>query len=355
MLPRCFLIILVACYWSWQPRATAQDVGAQDAATLGGASFLPSFALVPYPTTQTPEPILLSLFGPVDSAPINALPAPGSETLVPPLALVPEPVEAPQAMADPLVDLDADPTGPKPDSEADSEAEPKVEPEWYRLDYWFQPSGWDSGVELGLNGSSGTSESLSMRVGGFIKRKTKSRKIDFDIYLNRTKSSGVETQQNAQANYRLEWLKRDAPWTAYIQSQLYYDAFQRFDASLNLNSGLGYRFLDEDWIELTGRFGVGGSREFGGLDDSWVPEAQFGFDFKQQISKTQKFYAKTDYFPEWEDFSRYRLLTDIGWEVELIVPSNVSLKIAATDRFDSHPGDVNPHNLNYSVLLLWKL
>lgn len=229
------------------------------------------------------------------------------------------------------------------------------EPRWYSPSYWLRPPGWDTAFELGLNGSSGTSDSMSLRTGGYTKRKTESRKTEFDIYHNRTRAEGVETQNNAQASFRNDWLMADSPWTLYVQSQLYYDEFQAFDLNVNVNAGVGYRLLDKESIELTGRAGSGTSREFGGVDDEWVPEAQFGLDYEHDLSETQKFTATVDYFPEWGDFNRFRLLTDIGYEVELMVPSNVSLKIAATNRHDSDPDGANPNNLNYSVLLLWKL
>lgn len=225
---------------------------------------------------------------------------------------------------------------------------------WYQFDYWIRPE-WDSGVELGINGSSGTSESISVRAGGYIKHEDAARKIAFDIYHNRTSASGTETQNNARSNFRHDWLFADSPWTIYAMSQLYYDEFQAFDLNVNANTGLGYRFIKEDWIELMGSFGSGASRKIGGPNDDWIPEAQFGLDYEQQISPKQKLTAKIDYFPEWGDFDNFRTITDLGWQVQLDVPSNVSLKLAATDRYDGQPDGAPPHNLNYSLLLLWKL
>ncbi len=226
---------------------------------------------------------------------------------------------------------------------------------WYYPQSWIGPVEWDSAVELGINGSSGTSESVSVRAGGYIKHESERRKVAFDIYHNRTSSAGLETQNNARSNLRHDWLFAESPWTVYLMSQVYHDEFQAFDMNVNVNSGLGYRFLDYDWIELTGSFGSGTSRKFGGVDDRWIPEAQFGLEYEQKLSKRQKLTAKTDYFPEWGDFDNYRLVTDLGWEVALDAPSNVSLKVAATDRYDGRPEGAPPHNLNYSVLLLWKL
>ena len=53
--------------------------------------------------------------------------------------------------------------------------------------------------------------------------------------------------------------------------------------------------------------------------------------------------------------SQLDLDVDTGWEIELVQPSNLSLKISATDRYDSTPNGANPHLVNYSVLLLLKL
>lgn len=282
----------------------------------------------PYPSTITSEEIPLEL---------------GSPTLAEPIPAGDPPIPAGK------VDSNS------ASQDIDLEVAVDEEPRWYYPSYWIQLPGWDTAVELGINGSSGTSDSMSIRTGGYLKRESKQRKVDFDIYHNRTQANGVETQNNAQMNFRHDWLMAESPWTVYAQSQLYYDRFQAFDLNLSMNSGVGYRFVDEDWLELTGRFGAGTSREFGSPDDEWVPEAQFGIDYEQKLSETQKLTAGMDYYPEWEDFSRYRMLSELGWEVELAVPSNVSLKVAANNRHDSDPHGANPNNFNYSVLLLWKL
>ena len=101
--------------------------------------------------------------------------------------------------------------------------------------------------------------------------------------------------------------------------------------------------------------GAGASREFGGPDNEWIPEALFGFEYDQHVSDTQKFYASFEYYPRLENFGEYRLVADGGWEIALDRPANVSIKISANDRFDSTSFDADPNLLNYSVLLLLKL
>ena len=79
-------------------------------------------------------------------------------------------------------------------------------------------------------------------------------------------------------------------------------------------------------------------------------------EYSQQLSPSQKLYGKLDYFPEIDHPVDFRIVADTGWEVVLVQPSNLSLKISATDRYDSSPsGGSEPHLVNYSVMMILKL
>jgi hypothetical protein len=221
---------------------------------------------------------------------------------------------------------------------------------------WLGPAPWDTGVELGLNGSSGTDEAFSFRMGGYVKRESRYSKLDLTTDYNRTTSSGETTQNNAQLDVRNDWLiDESSPWTLYATTNLFYDENQAFDLQTSANTGVGYRFLHEPGLDFIGRVGGGASREIGGPDDRWVPESLLGMEYDQRITQIHKFYGKLDYYPEWDQIGEYRLVADIGWEISLVQPSNLGLKISASDRFDSTPNGANPHLVNYSVLLLLKL
>jgi putative salt-induced outer membrane protein YdiY len=241
--------------------------------------------------------------------------------------------------------------------DAEGGCEPQEEPSWYERAFLLVPAPWDTGIELGVNGSAGTSDAFSMRTGGYMKRESRFSKLDMSLYYNRTDSGGKITQNNAQFDIRNDWLLDDkSPWTLFGQNSEFYDQFKDFNVQANLDTGLGYRFYHNKALELIGRVGGGTSREFGGADERWVPEGLFGVEYSQQIFQTQKIYGKLDYFPEIDQASSYRMVADTGWEVVLVQPSNLSLKICATDRYDSTPsGGAEPHLLNYSVMMIMKL
>ena len=227
--------------------------------------------------------------------------------------------------------------------------------EWYQPAYWFGPTPWDAGIQLGVNGSEGNNSVFSMRTGGHLNRETERWKLKSSLNYNNTKTNGVVTQNNGIHDLRLDRILADTPWTLFFLENFIYDEFKVYHVQLSLNSGLGYQWIKTDATDFLTRMGLGTLREFGGIEDDWQPTAIAGFDFTRQITKMQRFTAKVDYFPEWEDFGNYRVISDFGWEIQLDYPKNMSLKASAIDRYDSTPDGSTPNALDYAVMLIWGL
>lgn len=283
---------------------------------------------------------------PVLPPPGSGLPAPQSSNL----------------LFDPPPDLLSEtdvPTGLLEETFAEAIAAGEIVPDrvplWYEPAYWFGFEPWDAGIEFGLNGSEGEKQALSLQSGGHIKRNTKRWKLDSSITYNKNTANGVETQHNGLVDLRVDRRMQDSPWSLYMIHQTLYDEFQAYDLRISINSGLGYQLVDTEYVELIGRFGAGTSREFGGPDNQWAPEALWGLDYEHAISPTQRVSAKVDYYPEWDNFNAYRVVSDMGWEIDLDQPQHLSLKISVVDRYDSTPNGVEPNLLNYAVLLIWSL
>jgi putative salt-induced outer membrane protein YdiY len=269
-----------------------------------------------------------------EAAPLAAPPAVGDfESLLPPAEQIPAATLEPD-----LLDTAITPT-----------------PYWYDPSYWFGPEPWTAGLELGINGSEGNNNVLSLRTGGHLKRETNRWKLDSSLAYNKNHSNGVETQNNGKLDLRLDRILAESRWTLFVLENLIYDEFQAYDVQLSLNTGVGYRVVDTEIVDLISRLGAGATREFGGVDNEWKPQALFGFDYEEKISKSQRIVAKVDYFPEWEDYRNYRVVTDLGWQIDLDRPKNVSVKLSLVDRYDSTPDGVEPNNFDYAVLLIWGL
>ena len=96
-----------------------------------------------------------------------------------------------------------------------------------------------------------------------------------------------------------------------------YDEFRPFRFETTLNAGMGYRFIDNDATTLK----VGSVPVPRGNSATRTTRGNrkrlFGVDFEHMISDRQKFRATVEYYPEWGDFSMYRIRTDAGWEMLL--------------------------------------
>lgn len=270
-------------------------------------------------------------------------PGPAFELVGPPPAAMQE-FEAPPPVA-------ASPVLPPPSTEM------VLEPSTYRFfnpGYWFPRDGWNNSFEIGINGSTGNAESTSLRTGAHIERKLDPSKFTLDIKYARTLAEEIETQHNALLNSNVESTIGGSLWSTFYRTSLEYDEFKAFDIRAAMNIGVGYHLIKSDATNFLLRFGSGVSRELGGPDDRYVPEAVYGLEFDRQLTKRQKLYATVDYFPDWTDYSDYRVVTNAGWEFLLDDLDNISLKLGAVDRYDSTPNGRNPNDLDYSLLLLWK-
>ena len=225
---------------------------------------------------------------------------------------------------------------------------------WYWPSDYFTTGDWSKSAELGINGTDGNSESMSLVAGLKLKRKTDTDVNDLRLTGQKTSTNGEETQNNTLLYYDYEHFLGTSPWSLFVKSGLEYDEFKAFDLRLFVNSGLAYKFIRTKDLTTGVRFGVGTSREFGGPEDRWIPELLFGFDHEHQVNSRNKVSFKADYYPEWSDFENYRVVLDASWEYLLDSTGNLNVKLSAIDRYDSTPNGAKPNDINYALLLMYK-
>ena len=243
-----------------------------------------------------------------------------------------------------------------PAGEAYVPGEYPIDTQWYNPTTWFAGPYWEKGIELGINGSEGNAQAFSLLSAGRLRRETDRSIWGVDIVYAKTEANDILTQHYAFLNSRFDYKLGDSRWTLWSITRLEYDEFKAFDLRLAINGGIGYDIIRNDRRKLTGRFGAGASREFGSLNEEWVPEAVFGMDYLHKISDRQRLNITVDYYPAWEDFANYRLVTQASWELLLDEATNLSLKVGVLDRYDSTPGiGLQENDLDYFITLLWKL
>jgi len=279
------------------------------------------------------------------------------ERLPPPGSVLPSPGARPEADPQAGEDTVASPADGANSSPEKVETPPAEETiiegdSWIPL--WIPRSDlWEGNVELGINGSRGNSSTFNFRFGTHLDRKTPTEELNLDVKYRKTTDDHRETANRLFGEGRNEWLVPDSPWTYFIHGTTEFDEFRMFDVRVTSDAGVGYQLIDSPTTQLTVRGGAGFSREIGGPDDSYVPEAVFGSKFEHRLTKRQKLTASADYFPDMTAFNDFRVNSEFSWLYSFDDEDSLSLKLSVLDRYDSTPNGSIANDLDYAALLLW--
>ncbi len=305
--------------------------------------------------TQGPSPAGRLPNATSPAGPLPAGPLPGGTD--PPLLLAPADGSGPGRG---LIEAEQLEAGPRVSEQLEADGAVETPPlqedvlGWYEYPLRWVSQGWNNHAEFGLNGSDGNAKTLAIQTGIELKRKTDLYTFAIDSDYRQASNRNETTENNGRFNVDYDRMVGESSWSMFSKLGLEWDQFKSFDLRLNLNSGVGYHWLRDDQTTLVTRFGAGSSREFGAPNERWRPEAVFGIDLEHQLTARQILKAKVDYFPVWSDFSEFRLVSDLAWEILLDDAENLSLKLAVTDRYDSTPEGAVPNDVYYSMLLLYK-
>lgn len=212
---------------------------------------------------------------------------------------------------------------------------------------------WEGNVELGMNGTSGNTDTFNVRVGATAKYKTDTRTHALQLVYIEKNANGVQTAHTGLADGRIEWPMAGSPWNYFIHSLAEYDEFKAIDTRISADTGFGYEFIENDFTTLVGRFGVSTSREIGGPEDKFIPELLGGLEFKHKFDDKHSISFKADYYPSIKDARDFRLNSQASWEMAVAPEWGLSLKFSVIDRYDSTPHGAKPNDLDYSTLLIW--
>ncbi|MFM9994967.1 MAG: YdiY family protein [Phycisphaerales bacterium] len=214
--------------------------------------------------------------------------------------------------------------------------------------------GWGGSIDLGITGADGNTQNFNFRgaVGANRKSDFNDTKLSF-TYSFKT-DDGTDTENRAVFDARNDWLFTESKWRVFALGALEFDEFKDYDARLSLFGGVGYELVKNERTLLIGRAGLGASREFGGTDDKWTPEALLGVDFERQIAANQKFFFTADLYPSLDNYPDYRAVAKAGYEIMLDEASKMLLKLGLEDRYDSTPGlGFRRNDLTYFITLGW--
>ncbi|HEB60641.1 MAG TPA: DUF481 domain-containing protein [Phycisphaeraceae bacterium] len=216
---------------------------------------------------------------------------------------------------------------------------------------------WTGGVDVGIDGSSGNTDTVNLHIGLNAKHTTDTMETSGSLLFLYAQQSADETQNRFEAKLRNDWLfGADSPWRFFVEGTYEIDEFQDWDSRLSGYAGVGYEFIDNDKTFLLGMIGGGASKAFGAPngEDDVRPELMLGLDFSHKLTERQKLTAGTQLYPNLDDTGEYRWNTQAAWEILVDPEVNLNLKLGVENRYDSlASGDTKKNDFYYFATLGW--
>lgn len=215
---------------------------------------------------------------------------------------------------------------------------------------------WKHEIEAGLNGSTGNSESMALHAGYIGRFKNADHGWKLTTAYDKAKSDGHESRNQFFADLLKDWYWNTSPWFAFTQGRYDWDEFKDWDYRLTASGGAGYKFIDNDTWQLTGRFGLGGNKTYGDLDEEFTAEAILALDGAWAISERESVDFGTTFYPSLEESGEYRNITTFNWKMSLSEHGKLAMKIGLINEYDSlaAPG-TEKNDFKYNLSLTWEL
>lgn len=218
-----------------------------------------------------------------------------------------------------------------------------------------RPNTWRGGVEGGVSGTDGNSQTSSLRFGLSARRQTDVMETGVNASVVYATDRGEKTASRGDLGAQNDWLLIDSPWGFFVRGRAEYDEFQDWDWRLSAYAGPSYAIIRSERTTLRGRVGAGAAYELGGEKEQLKPEGLIGLDLAHRLNERQDLYVIADYLPSLDNIPAFRLDMRAGWRVVIDPETRMNLHIGVADRYDSSPGpDKNRSDIEYFMTIGWQ-
>lgn len=196
-------------------------------------------------------------------------------------------------------------------------------------------SRWKFTLDLGVNGSTGNTETLDVRLGLLGAYEDKSMRTKFDLVYYYGEADGDRNTNKFTAGARNDWLLSESYWFYFAEGRFDHDEFQSWDWRVSGAGGVGYEFYDHETFTLLGRVGLGAVYEQGSDNEGVEPEALLGLDLKWKITEKQTLAASTTFYPALGDVGEFRAISGLDWTLDLDAAKGLKLKFGLHHEYQS--------------------
>ncbi len=221
------------------------------------------------------------------------------------------------------------------------------------LDAHPVPSPWSGGIDFGISGSQGNTDTLKLRAGLDLRYDDPDDFAILNVLYILNQANQGDLENKAFALVRNE-MPMDMGLAWYAQGSVEYDEFRTVYLRVASHSGISCAIVQDANQLVKVRAGAGVAREWGGSSNDWVPEGQAGADYEYKLTDRTRFTLAGDFYPDLHDFAHYRLRFRASIDVLLDPTYNAYLRLGAFERYDSQPYGSRRNDLDYFLTLQFR-
>lgn len=251
----------------------------------------------------------------------------------------PKPEPEPESETKPTIQAEPDPEPkpkpqPKPEPQPQAKPEPKPEPRGGFFNTGLLRD-WKTKLQFGVTNFDGDLR----RIDGLAKLDTK-RKTPEYLWHFLAEAFYSEDENRVRRNEgRVEltrrWTNPQSPWFLFATGRYQYNRLKVWEDRVGGYGGIGNNLIKADKFRLTAEAGLGGSYEFGTVED-FTPEAVFAAGAAAwSLTPRQELTFESRYFPNLEAFDEYRVEAELDWSLRLNAQTNTRLNLGVRREFEN--------------------
>lgn len=220
---------------------------------------------------------------------------------------------------------------------------------------------WETSAGLGFAYASGNTENLLLTLNAETQRKWDQNQVSLgvrggygetkvDVVDPVTGATNQETQKNTDfiggfGQYNRLFTER---WYAYGRADALHDDIAQVMYRVTLSPGVGYHFLNQERLKLSGEVGPGYVFErlhdetTGAYNNDDYATLRLSERFEYRISDRARLWQFAEYLPAFEDFGNYTLNAELGVEADLT--KRMALRVVAVNTYRSEPAPGRDEN-----------
>lgn len=213
--------------------------------------------------------------------------------------------------------------------------------------------GWKRSVAIGISGTNGNTDEVKTiaDISGEYEDESHRRKLIAQYYLSDTDTG--PTERKAFTEYEENWKPFQNSFFVFGIGRYDFDRLEAWDHRIAASGGLGSEIIATE--ELQVRFSVGG-----GVNHTWdgskdtIPEGVVRLGGDYIIAEDVTFGTTHTYYPNFDDTSEYRVISDAELKADIGEKGGVSVSIGVVNEYDSLAEDEN-NDLRYFLRLRYDI